>query len=114
MQNFGTLSTLGRTQALFNMTDLNTTRLSALAALYGIDGASEATLSRALKGGKNLNHGTDEALGILVSKIESLIQKAAPITISFREPDRVKGWLDDLEAGTLFFVVVDGVEAESK
>lgn len=105
---YGTLSTLGRIQTLLSTTDLNANRLSALAALYEIEGASEATLSRALKGGKGLSPQTDAELGDLVTKINGIIARVAPPAIlSFREPLMVKQMLDGVEQGTFFLVAVN-------
>jgi hypothetical protein len=104
----GSLSTLGKVETLLRETDINTTRLSALCFLYGIDGCSEASLSRALKGGR-LSAETDKDLRQLVLKIEQLIASARPIQLSFREPEKIKQWLDDLTAGKLWFAVVDGI-----
>lgn len=112
MQNFGTLSTLGKIQTLLRTTDLNTARLSTLASLYKIEGASEASLSRALKSGKSLGHGTEEGLAILVFKLERLIASSAPVEIYFGDPEKIKQWLDDLEQGKLCFLVISSEDGD--
>lgn len=107
--SYGTLSNLGKAQTLIHQTDLTAMRLSSLAALYGYPGLSEATLSRALKGGKPLGTDADKDLGILVRKIEALILRLQPLAISFASPSHVKKLIDDVEAGRTVIIVVDGI-----
>ena len=105
--SYGALDTKALIRGLIAATDLNINRLSALCSLYGIEGASEASLQRAI-GGKNLSPNADNAVRELVVKIKTLIAKLSPLTISFADPTKVKRWLDEIDAGKLIVIIVSG------
>ena len=91
-------STFGKLQQLLQETDLIPNQFVSLCNLYGVE-ISNATLSRAIKGGKFNNHETDEMLRPLILKLEDLVQRAAPFRISFENAEDTKLILDVLDLG---------------
>ena len=110
--SIGTLSNIGRAQELIRNSDLNVARLSALAGLYGFEGLSEASLSRALTASKPLGTHADRALGVLIGKLEKLVKDVAPLMVSFASPEKVKALLDDIEAKKIVFIILSGLQPE--
>ncbi len=100
------LSTLGKTESLLRTTNLNVTRIARLAELSGISSCSEASLSRALKGGKGLPPESDRELREMILRIESLIEKAKPFELSFNDPVATKQILDNVASGRMWFAII--------
>jgi hypothetical protein len=86
--------------------------LSALAGLCGIDGCSEASLSRSLKSCKSLGADTEKQFGALIGKLEALVARAEPLEPPFRDVEKTKQLLDDLEQNRLAIIIVSNISPE--
>src|SRR6202165_3239157 len=105
---FATLSNLAQAEKMMRDTDLNSSRLSALCLLYGYHGLSDATLSKALNGGRPLSTDADENLGKLLGRLRALLSRIQePAQLSFRSPVLVKRLLDAVLDGTFFLMATE-------
>jgi hypothetical protein len=91
-------STFGKLQKLLRETDLLPIQFVALCNVFGIQ-VSNALISRAIKAGQFNNHETDEMLRPLVLKLEDVVERAAPFTISFENAESTKLILDVIDLG---------------
>jgi hypothetical protein len=79
--------------------------VSGVAGKFGISGASEGSLSKALNGAKELPTQTAFELDQLLTRIVKMADALAPFKVRFDDSDEVKTLLEGFESGNIVVTV---------